>query len=69
MIEDDTVEAASVSDFLKRYHRRERLYVDDGSFERLLRFHENHFSENGYCIIGRHESVTGEIVCYRGSTK
>jgi len=68
MFEDCRVEAKSVEDFLKKYYRHDRYHGRGDDYASVvLASHKRDFTEQGYTIISRHESVTGEVVAYFGS--
>jgi hypothetical protein len=59
------VQASSVADFLDRYYLPARYRGRGADYAAaVLTSHQQHFSQHGYDIISRHESVTGEVVAY-----
>lgn len=60
------VEAASVEDFIARYYKKARLFdqVFAGYTQTIIDRRKADLARQGYCIISRHESVTGETVAY-----
>jgi hypothetical protein len=59
------VQAASVADFLDRYYKHDRYRGRGADYAAaVLASHQRDFERDGYDIISRHESVTGEVVAY-----
>ena len=70
MFENNRVDAESVSDFLDRYYKKDRYHGRGADYAAaLLASHEHNFEVNGYDIISRHDSVTGEVVAFFGKQK
>jgi hypothetical protein len=61
------VQAASVDDFLARYYKPERYGGRGEEYATILReSHQADFERDGFDIISRHDSVTGQMVAYLG---
>lgn len=62
--------ADSVEDFLRRYYRPERFCSEPGFNhdrpQRLIRSYEEDYRLQGWCIISRHDNITGQVVIWRG---
>lgn len=60
------VEASSVEDFIQRYYKKDRLFDDvyPGYTDTIIENRLVDVVKYGYCIISRHESVTGQVVAY-----
>jgi len=59
------VQATSVEDFLDRYYLPARYRGRGAEYAAsVLASHQRDFSQRGFDIISRHESVTGEVVAY-----
>ena len=59
------VAADNVADFLERYYLRDRYHGRGADYAAcVLASHERDFERQGYTIISRHESVTGQVVAY-----
>lgn len=64
------VPASSVSDFIDRYYKPSRIYTDVPDYEKTLKdSHSRDFERDGFDIISKHDSKTGEVVCYKGTDK
>lgn len=61
------VPATSVKDFCERYYKHDR-YEGRGPLYTLavLLCQESALESEGYCLISRHDSVTGKNVVWRG---
>lgn len=65
MFEHCRVAADSVEDFLERYYLRDRYHGRGAEYAAaVLASHQRDFERQGYDIISRHESVTGQVVAY-----
>jgi len=63
------VPAKSLEDFLNRYYKHERFRGRGDEYARkLIKSHQSDFEQDGYDIISHHDSVTGRIVAYYGSS-
>ena len=62
---DATVEAESVTDFLRRYYKPER-YTGRGKeyAASLLTSYQREYETRGYTFISQFESVTGALVVF-----
>lgn len=62
------VEAGSVRAFILRYYRGDRLHGIErdipGYVETVIAWHERYYAEQGYDVISRHESVTGQAIAW-----
>ena len=54
--------AESVSDFLRKYYRRNRIR----DFSALVDSYEREYEEFGYCFIATPDNVVGEIAAWYG---
>ena len=65
---DCRVPAASVPDFISRYYRGDRLQGYEigcpGYVAAVIASHERDYATQGYTIISRHESTTGQPVAW-----
>lgn len=67
MFEECRVKAESVEDFLERYYRYDRYRGRGEDYAAVvLASHKEDFAKQGYTIISRFESVTGNVVAYFG---
>ena len=67
MFKDCKVKAESVADFLDRFYRPDRYRGRGEEYAAvLLASHIRDFEANGYDIISRHDSVTGQVVAFFG---
>jgi len=67
MFEECKVEAKSVADFLERYYRHDRYRGRGEDYAAVvLASHKKDFAEQGYTIISRYESITGQVIAYFG---
>lgn len=63
------VTAESVEDFLERYYKPDRYHGRGEEYAAvLLASHQADFEQHGYDIISHHDSVTGQVVAFYGST-
>jgi hypothetical protein len=68
---DCTVPADSVEDFVARYYKQERLFDQHfpGYTQRIIDGRKDDIARQGYAIISRHESNTGQVVAYYPSSE
>lgn len=67
MFEDCKVQAESVTDFLARYYKPERYTGRGAEYAAvMLASHEMDYKSDGYTIISKFDSVTGDVVSYWG---
>ena len=69
MFQDNKVNADSVADFLDRYYKPDRYRGRGDDYAAvLLASHERDFAQQGYDIISRWDSVTGQVVAFFGAS-
>ena len=62
---DHRVDAANVAEFVRRYQRHDRLGAHGEEYvATVIAWHEAQHQRNGYTIISRHESNTGDVVAW-----
>lgn len=62
------VQAESVEDFLERYTKPQRHNGRGEEYEKArIKSYSEQLKKDGYTIMSKHESVTGEIVSYYGN--
>ena len=58
------VDVSSVDELIDKYYKKSRL---NGIEDTVRNFHKSNIKKSGYTVISRHESTTGQPVCYRVS--
>jgi hypothetical protein len=61
------VKAASISDFIQKYHIRDRLYREE--FDMLVQSYKEELEKYGYVLIPAHISTTGNMITYFPASK
>lgn len=64
------VEAASIEEFCDKYHRRDCFHDRGEAYMQYdIEDHKKEFERNGFTIIPKGTSATGDIVAYYGNNK
>lgn len=62
-------DSMTVTDFVRRYYRPDRLRRQPGLEELIIANRERDLRETGSCLISRHDCVTGEMVVLYDPTR